>query len=103
MSHLEWVRHPDLRNPVAVLAFSAKPRGKPSPVGVGVRNARPLVWISAESEPAGYAQGLYANLRTLDAAQTSVILVEAPPVTPAWEAVNDRLNRAATGFTWQGR
>ena len=82
---------------VAVLAFSAKPRVIPSPVGVGVRNARPLVWISADVEPASYAQGLYANLRTLDAAQTSVILVEAPPVTPAWEAVNDRLNRAAAG------
>ena len=82
---------------VAVLAFSAKPRVKPSPVGVGVRNARPLVWISAEAEPAGYAQGLYANLRTLDAAQTSVILVETPPATPGWEAINDRLGRAATG------
>lgn len=82
---------------VAVLAFSAKPRVRPSPVGVGVRNARPLVWISAEAEPAAYAQGLYANLRTLDAAQTSVILVEAPMRTPAWAAVNDRLGRAATG------
>jgi L-threonylcarbamoyladenylate synthase len=82
---------------VAVLAFSAKPKLKPSPVGVGVRNARPLVWISADPEPAGYAQGLYANLRTLDAAQTSVILVEAPPSTRAWEAINDRLNRAAAG------
>ena len=82
---------------VAVLAFSAKPRVKPSPVGVGVRNARPLVWISAEADPASYAQGLYANLRTLDAAQTSVILVEAPPATPAWAAVNDRLARATVG------
>ena len=82
---------------VAVLAFSTKPRVKPSPVGVGVRNARPLVWISTEAEPVSYAQGLYANLRTLDAAQTSVILVEAPPVAPAWEAVNDRLRRAAVG------
>ncbi|MEP7154543.1 MAG: L-threonylcarbamoyladenylate synthase [Betaproteobacteria bacterium] len=82
---------------VAVLAFTAKPRGKPSPVGVGVRNARSLVWISAGSDPANYAQGLYANLRTLDAAQTSIILVEAPPILPAWVAINDRLGRAAIG------
>ncbi|MBL0122766.1 MAG: threonylcarbamoyl-AMP synthase [Betaproteobacteria bacterium] len=82
---------------VAVLGFSAKPRVKPSPVGVGVRNARQLVWISADADPASYAQGLYANLRTLDAAQTSVILVEAPPITPAWDAINDRLRRAAVG------
>ena len=82
---------------VAVLAFAAKPRVKPSPVGVGVRNARSLVWITTDAEPAAYAQGLYANLRTLDAAQTSLILVEAPPKTSPWEAVNDRLGRAATG------
>ena len=93
----EMDAHLTMGKRIAVLAFSAKPRVKPSPVGVGVRNARPLVWISAEAEPASYAQGLYANLRTLDAAQTSVILVEAPPDTPAWEAVNDRLSRAATG------
>lgn len=82
---------------VAVLSFSAAPRVKPSPVGVGVRNARRLVWISAENDATIYAQSLYANLRTLDAAQTKIILVEAPPLAAAWEAVNDRLGRAATG------
>ncbi len=82
---------------VAVLAFAAKPKVAISPVGVGVRNARRLVWISADADPASYAQGLYANLRTLDAAQTSLILVEAPPKTSPWEAVNDRLGRAAVG------
>jgi L-threonylcarbamoyladenylate synthase len=82
---------------VAVLALSAKPRLKPSPVGVGVRKARPLVWVNAGSDAVGYAQSLYANLRTLDAAATAVILVEAPPTTVPWEAVNDRLSRAATG------
>ena len=84
-------------NRIAVLAFAAMPRVKPSPVGVGVRNARRLVWISAEADAVSYAQSLYANLRTLDAAQTNVILVEAPPALPDWHAVNDRLGRAATG------
>ncbi len=82
---------------VAVLAFSARPRLAPSPVGVGVKNARRLVWISADADAVNYAQSLYANLRTLDAAQTGVILVEAPPVNAAWAAVNDRLGRAAVG------
>ena len=82
---------------VAVLAFSAKPKVKPSPVGVGVRNARPLLWIAAEPDAVGYAQGLYANLRTLDAAATAVILVETPPTAAPWDAVNDRLGRAAVG------
>jgi L-threonylcarbamoyladenylate synthase len=81
----------------AVLAFSARPKIKPSPVGVGVRNARRLLWITADTDAVGYAQGLYANLRTLDAAATTTIFVETPPSTKAWDAVNDRLGRAAVG------
>ena len=82
---------------VAVLAFTAQPRVKPSPVGVGIRNARRLVWITTETDPVGYAQGLYAHLRTLDAAATSMILVECPPDSAPWDAINDRLSRAAAG------
>ncbi len=82
---------------VAVLAFAAKPKVMPSPVGVGVRNARPLLWIQAPKNAADYARDLYANLRTLDAAGTEAILVEAPPLDSAWNAVNDRLTRAAVG------
>jgi L-threonylcarbamoyladenylate synthase len=44
---------------------------------------------------AQYAHALYANLRALDAQNVDVILVEAPPTTPAWTAINDRLGRAA--------
>ncbi|MBL8520159.1 MAG: threonylcarbamoyl-AMP synthase [Betaproteobacteria bacterium] len=86
---------------VAVLSFG-RSQSAASPVGVGIRNARPLVWITAERAPASYAQMLYANLRTLDAAQTAQILVEAPPVTPEWVAVNDRLGRASVGSGGQG-
>jgi L-threonylcarbamoyladenylate synthase len=82
---------------IAVLAFAAKPRVKPSPVGVGIRNARPLVWIQAPNQADDFARDLYANLRTLDAAGTKVILLEAPPDAPAWDAINDRLARAAVG------
>ena len=82
---------------VAVLAFSQPLGAAPSPPGVGVKKVRPLVWITAERDPAAYARDIYAHLRTLDAAQTTVILVEAPPMTPAWEAINDRLGRAAVG------
>jgi L-threonylcarbamoyladenylate synthase len=41
-----------------------------------------------------YAQGLYAALRQLDSQQLDVILVEQPPQTQAWQAVNDRLGKA---------
>jgi L-threonylcarbamoyladenylate synthase len=44
-----------------------------------------------------YAHELYAALRALDAAKPDVILVEQPPVSAAWTAINDRLARAAHG------
>nr|WP_314626112.1 L-threonylcarbamoyladenylate synthase [uncultured Noviherbaspirillum sp.] len=47
--------------------------------------------------PEGYAQGLYAALREMDAAGADVILVERPPQEAAWMGVNDRLRRAAHG------
>lgn len=64
-------------------------------------NRRPLIkdvtWLAAPAEAAAYAHDLYANLRRLDAAGCSAILVEEPPLDPAWTAVHDRLTRAAAG------
>ena len=60
-------------------------------------SARVTAWITAASEPVRYGHDLYANLRKLDASGAKRILVEAPPLNPAWEAVNDRLVRAAAG------
>ncbi len=40
---------------------------------------------------------LYARLRSLDESGAARILVEAPPASPAWAAVADRLGRAAVG------
>jgi L-threonylcarbamoyladenylate synthase len=45
--------------------------------------------------PDGYAHGLYAALRALDTRQADIILVERPPVDGQWQAVSDRLRRAA--------
>ncbi len=44
-----------------------------------------------------YGHDLYANLRALDANGADLIVVEAPPADSAWEAVRDRLARAAAG------
>jgi L-threonylcarbamoyladenylate synthase len=44
--------------------------------------------------PGPYAHDLYAHLRALDAQNVDVILVEAPPKTPGWSAINARLARA---------
>lgn len=43
----------------------------------------------------GYARGLYAALHQLDDAGCTRIVVELPPADPAWNAVHDRLRRAA--------
>ncbi|MCX7098375.1 MAG: L-threonylcarbamoyladenylate synthase [Methylococcales bacterium] len=42
----------------------------------------------------GYAQALYSALRELDSQNLDVILVEQPPQTEAWRAINDRLGKA---------
>lgn len=75
-----------LADDVAVLALRAAPPG-----------ARAREWIAASAEPGPYGRDLYANLRRLDASGARRILVEAPPRSPEWEAVNDRLSRAAAG------
>ena len=52
---------------------------------------------AAPGDAAGYGHDLYANLRALDANGADLIVVEAPPAGSAWEAVRDRLARAAAG------
>jgi L-threonylcarbamoyladenylate synthase len=54
-------------------------------------------WHVAPETAAAYGHDLYANLRSLDANAADLIVVEAPPAEPAWEAVRDRLARAAAG------
>jgi L-threonylcarbamoyladenylate synthase len=54
-------------------------------------------WHEAPEAAAAYAHDLYANLRKLDANGADLIVVESPPADASWEAVNDRLARAAAG------
>ncbi|HSG77330.1 MAG TPA: L-threonylcarbamoyladenylate synthase [Burkholderiales bacterium] len=70
-----------LRDKVAVLAFSRP-------------DERVEYWLRMPREPLGYAQRLYAALRELDGAGCESILVEAPPETPEWAGVRDRLMKA---------
>ena len=58
-------------------------------------------WIEAPRDPGRYAHDLYFNLRELDRRRATRIVVEAPPRDAAWEAVNDRLGRAAAGASRQ--
>lgn len=52
-------------------------------------------WQRRPDDPEAMAQALYRTLRELDAAGVDLILVEAPPASVEWDAVRDRLTRAA--------
>jgi len=58
---------------------------------------RHVTWVNAGVRPEGYAHDLYANLRTLDKAGAACLLVQAVPADARWDAVRDRLARAAAG------
>ena len=55
-------------------------------------------WYVCAADPQAYAQDLYAMLRRLDQGQYDHIWLQRCPDTPAWQAVNDRLGRAAAAF-----
>lgn len=75
---------------VAVTTFAPRP---------GFISRYPEVaWHECPSDSAGYAQRLYAMLRELDQGGYDRILLEQPPAAPDWQAVNDRLGRAAAAF-----
>jgi L-threonylcarbamoyladenylate synthase len=59
--------------------------------------AHPLIeWHVAPADPTGFAHDLYANLRLLDSLGCVRIFVEKPVGLP-WQAISDRLQRAAAG------
>ena len=77
------------------LANAVRDRG--GSVGAIVRLSRPATdrTIIQPDDPTGYARSLYDALHQLDAAGVELILIERPPPTGEWDAVRDRLVRAA--------
>jgi L-threonylcarbamoyladenylate synthase len=61
-----------------------------------LRSHKYVTWINAGRRPEGYARDLYTNLRTLDKAGCQRILVQAVPDGEQWDAIRDRLLRAAS-------
>lgn len=53
--------------------------------------------LALPADPAGYAHGLYATLRALDARGAHLLLAERPPETTDWLPLHDRLRRSAAG------
>ncbi len=52
-------------------------------------------WIVMAADPQQYAHDLYITLRALDKQQFKRIAVEAVPTDPTWDAIRDRLQKAA--------
>ena len=57
---------------------------------------RYMTWVNAGRRADVYARELYVNLRTLDKSGAREILVEEVPPGESWDAVRDRLRRAAS-------
>ncbi|HEY0939307.1 MAG TPA: L-threonylcarbamoyladenylate synthase [Steroidobacter sp.] len=84
---LETVMNEFTANHEKVAVLAQRPPGTANPF---------MTWINAGIRPDIYARNLYANLRTLDKAGAKIILVEEVPEGEKWDAVRDRLRRAAT-------
>ena len=54
-----------------------------------------MVVIEMPADARAYAARLYAALHELDAAGVDRIIVDLPPEGEAWQAIHDRLRRAA--------
>jgi L-threonylcarbamoyladenylate synthase len=71
----------------------------PGRIGVLLRGDTPAPAAAAvarlPADPAGYARGLYAALRDLEDADCNAIVVEQVPAGDEWDAIRDRLSRAA--------
>ncbi len=61
-----------------------------------LRSHKYVTWVNAGRRPETFAHDLYSNLRTLDKAGCQRILVQAVPDGEGWDAIRDRLLRAAT-------
>jgi len=101
-SHYAPATPVQLLEPVALYAAAEAARAQGMPIAVLARTliddapAPGSVWRVAPSDAVAYAHRLYASLRWLDQCGAQQILVEAPPDTSEWRAINDRLRRAAT-------
>lgn len=104
-SHYAPKAHVRLVKRVELLETLASHKGRRMGVlalEVKVPRLNPALQRVVPAIAAEYAHALYASLRALDAQNVDLILVETPPQSPAWAAINDRLARAARGASEGG-
>lgn len=83
-------RHARSSPPAAAMVFAGPANRLPSIDG--------LDYIHCDPDPENYARNLYDRLRRADAGGYSLLILEQPPQDAIWQAVNDRLGRAAAAF-----
>ena len=88
------------RTPLRVLASQALTAAAGAAVAVLARRPAPAnyagpLWIEAAADALCFGHDLYADLRRLDASGAAAIVVEEIPAGAGWDAVRDRLARAA--------
>ena len=84
----EMIQELTFRNKkIGILAYRSEP---------AENRLTPIIRMPERAED--YAQALYASLRELDSLQLDIILVEQPPNTEAWRAINDRLCKATSAY-----
>jgi L-threonylcarbamoyladenylate synthase len=67
-----------------------------APTRCPVSDAR-IVWREIPGDHVGFARDIYAYLRELDSLDCARIVVQKPPRSENWRAINDRLRRAVAG------
>lgn len=61
------------------------------------RNRPYLSWKTMPPTHEEYGRVLFACMREIDEEGHDCLVIERPPLTPEWEAIHDRLTRAANG------
>jgi L-threonylcarbamoyladenylate synthase len=91
---LSWRDSADLQSQVSNLEFS--PAAAYVVAHTRIPSGEGFAAVSVMPHDAeAFARALYAELHRCDEASAGLIVVEAPPRSPEWSGIADRLNRAA--------
>jgi L-threonylcarbamoyladenylate synthase len=89
-------RHYSPRTPVLLIGDPSQLPGSDGAYLWRTQSANVVRAVQMPGDPQGYAARLYATLHQLDHEALPWIAIEAPPDTPEWSAIRDRLSRAAS-------